>query len=131
MAARGCAAFACSVSAARGGAAASLEGEACGLELSAAGARLARPGAAAEQRSRLATLLFGDGSVTVASAAWGAPGLALCGARGDCDAPCGAYLQVHADCHVMLKFASPRERNGALAAARALAARRRKPLPAL
>jgi ABC-type multidrug transport system fused ATPase/permease subunit len=131
VAARGCAAFACSVSAARGGAAASLEGEACVLELSAAGARLARPGAAAEQRSRLATLLFGDGSVTVASAAWGAPGLALCGARGDGDAPCGAYLQVHADCHVMLKFASPRERNGALAAARALAARRRKPLPAL
>ncbi len=69
--ARGVAAVACSVSAARGGVAASLEGEACVLELSAAGARLARPGAAAEQRSRLATLLLGDGSVTVAAAAWG------------------------------------------------------------
>ena len=131
VAARGCAAFACSVSAARGGAAASLEGEACVLELSAGGARLARPGAAAEPRGRLATLLLGDGSVTVASAAWGAPGLALCGARGDGDAPCGAYLQVHADCHVMLKFASPLERNGALAAARTLAARRRKVLPTI
>ena len=130
--ARGVAAVACSVSAARGGVAASLEGEACVLELSAAGARLARPGAAAEQRSRLATLLLGDGSVTVAAAAWGGAGLALCGARGDGDAPCGAYLQIHAEFHVMLKFASPRERNGALAAARALAARRRKNLvPAL
>jgi len=130
---RGTVRYAAKLSFVRGGAAAvaggeRLHGASVVLDLSRSGVRLARE---PPSRGALSTLLWGDGAATLGAAPYGAAGLAFAGARGDGAAPRAAYLQLSPQFHAMLLFDSPAERNGALSAARTLAARKKKPLPPL
>jgi CRP-like cAMP-binding protein len=95
----------------------------CQLLISPSGMRLQL----ASPPSRLNRLC---GGVPLAVLRWGAPGMGFCGARGDGGAAArAAYLQTGWRGHAMLVFEDAAQRNGALAAARALAERAGTELP--